>query len=96
MNEPMKRTAQKAGITGYMQSAIIWLLVLAACSFCTPSALAKSSLPELMTNLAPDDWELYGQVRRYGPVDLYELINGAAELYLAYDMKDLNLSLIHI
>jgi len=72
-----------------MQSAITWLLVLAACGLFNHSALAKNSLPELMAGMAPDNWELYGQVRRFGPVDLYELINGAAELYLAYELKDL-------
>ena len=72
-----------------------WLLVLAVCGtvLFTPilnqSASAKQNLPEVMAGLTPANWKLYEQVKRFKPVDLYEQINGAAELYLAYGVKEL-------
>lgn len=44
------------------------------------------SLPAKVPNFTPDGWEVYDKVRKFTAESLYELINGGAELYLAYDM----------
>jgi hypothetical protein len=44
------------------------------------------SLFEMMVNLRPDGWETLDEVKQFMPENLYELIDGRAELYLAYDM----------
>ncbi len=79
----------------HRHSVFSWLLVLVVCGtvslspILNQSASAEQSLPKVMTGLTPADWELYEQVKRFKPVDLYEQINGAAELYLAYGVKEL-------
>jgi hypothetical protein len=60
---------------------------------CQPRQEATSvETGDLSSNLAgltPEDWELYGEVLRFTPENLYEKINGRAEFYLAYDMVEM-------
>jgi hypothetical protein len=60
---------------------------------CQPGEEAPSAetggLSSKLANLAPEDWELYGEVLRFTPENLYEKINGRAEFYLAYDMIEM-------
>lgn len=44
------------------------------------------NLAEMVTGLTPGGWKIYDRVRRFTPENLYSLIDGGAELYLAYDM----------
>ena len=43
-------------------------------------------LPAKVPSFTPNGWEVYDQTREFTAENLYELINGRAELYLAYDM----------
>ncbi len=43
-------------------------------------------LPECLADAAPDGWTLTGEVEPYGSQNLYEKINGLAELFLSYDV----------
>ncbi|MGB6865328.1 MAG: DUF6599 family protein [Candidatus Aminicenantaceae bacterium] len=47
------------------------------------------SLSDLLTRLAPEGWAIYDQVGQFTADNLYERINGRAELYLAYDVISL-------
>jgi hypothetical protein len=53
-----------------------------------PSA-ETGSLTTKLAGFTPDGWELYDQVLRFTPENLYEQINGRAEFYLAYDMVEM-------
>jgi len=47
------------------------------------------NLSELLAGLAPEGWAIYDQVGQFTADNLYERINGRAELYLAYDVISL-------
>lgn len=51
--------------------------------------LLASNLLETVSDLAPEGWELYDEVLHFTPDNLYEQINGRAELFLAYNVKSL-------
>ncbi|MBW2053853.1 MAG: hypothetical protein JRI85_16705 [Deltaproteobacteria bacterium] len=46
-------------------------------------------MPEILVGFAPNGWKAVGEVKRFKPESLYEIINGAAELYLAYNVRDM-------
>lgn len=46
----------------------------------------KVSLPEMA------GWKLSGEIETFSPENLYEYINGASDLYLAYDFQELNVA----
>ncbi len=56
------------------------------------TASSKDSIDytALVTELIPAHWKIFDEVKRYTPESLYEIINGGAELYLAYDVVALN------
>jgi len=45
-----------------------------------------SALRLKLADMKPTGWDFLDQVSHYTPESLYEIINGAAELYLAYDV----------
>jgi len=47
------------------------------------------NLPDLLARLTPEGWTIYDQVGQFTADNLYERINGRAELYLAYDVVSL-------
>jgi len=47
------------------------------------------NLSEMVAALAPDGWKLAGDLREFTAVNLYEQIDGRAELYLSYDVARL-------
>jgi hypothetical protein len=47
------------------------------------------NLSEMLARLAPEGWIVYDQVGQFMADNLYEHINGRAELYLAYDVISL-------
>jgi hypothetical protein len=47
------------------------------------------NLSDLLARLAPEGWAIYDQVSQFKTDNLYERINGRAELYLAYDVISL-------
>jgi hypothetical protein len=49
----------------------------------------SSNLSDLLARLAPEGWTIYDQVGQFTADNLYERINGRAELYLAYDVVSL-------
>ena len=53
------------------------------------TSIDTTSLPAGLSDLAPEGWRLYDEVRRFIAENLYEKINGRAEFYLAYDMIEM-------
>jgi len=49
-------------------------------------SLNSHDLAVYLTRLTPEGWELYDKVGLFTSANLYERINGRAELYLAYDV----------
>ncbi len=45
---------------------------------------------EILASITPEGWELYDEVGSFTAANLYERINGRAELYLSYDVLTLN------
>jgi hypothetical protein len=78
---------------------IILLLTLAvALCVCSDSQQTTSNsgstsepvnLSDLLSRLVPQGWIIYDQVGKFTAENLYERINGRAELYLAYDVVSL-------
>lgn len=52
----------------------------------TTSDSEPFNLSDLLARLAPEGWVIYDQVGQFTADNLYERINGRAELYLAYDV----------
>ena len=78
----------------------ILLLLLTACFIVTcsnkppanPETDQTSDIQKLsdrIAGLTPEGWELFDRVKIFTAENLYEHINGRAELYLAYDVKSL-------
>lgn len=49
----------------------------------------SQSLSEFVAGLTPDGWNLFDKVGLFTADNLYERINGRAELYLSYDVTEL-------
>ncbi len=49
----------------------------------------SSNLSDLLARLVPEGWAIYDRVGQFTADNLYERINGRAELYLAYDVVSL-------
>jgi len=63
------------------------LLFLGALAALTPlPARAENGPAARLADLAPPGWRLAEPVHRYKPLALYEKLNGAAELYLIYNI----------
>lgn len=54
-----------------------------------PVIVDYTALAEKQKAALPSNWKLYKSTKRYTPLSLYEKINGAAELYLAYGFKEM-------
>ncbi len=62
----------------------------------TGPACDLTSIPAKVTSFTPDGWKIYDKVMGFTAENLYELIDGGAELYLAYDMaKMLFIDFVH-
>ncbi|MBT4269467.1 MAG: hypothetical protein HN580_15195 [Deltaproteobacteria bacterium] len=53
-------------------------------------ALDRMQLESFFSGLNPPNWKTHDKVRHFTPENLYEIINGAAELYLSYDVVQLS------
>ncbi len=62
----------------------VWCLILGIILFCVSASIAKDiQFPEVA------GWKLSEDVQTFVPKTLYEYIDGAADLYLTYDFKEL-------
>jgi len=84
----------------WFEAGKILLLLLTACFIVTcsnkpPADPEKDQtsniqkLSERIAGLTPEGWEIFDKVKIFTAENLYEHINGRAELYLAYDVKSL-------
>lgn len=65
---------------------IIALISLIFCLFTIHDMKAQSS-SESISTIIPSGWVNDGPIKNYTPENLYEYINGGAELYISYGMK---------
>ena len=73
----------------FLAGAVLFcLFFLAAIPGCS-SGCRRSGKPLLPVSGFTPGWALEGPVKTYTPDDLFEYINGEAELYLQYGFKDL-------
>jgi hypothetical protein len=49
----------------------------------------NETLPEIVAGVTPEGWELFDEVLHFTPENLYEQINGRAELFLSYNVVSL-------
>ncbi len=66
--------------------AIFAAILIAACT--VSSVVAQTTGEENIVPI-PEGWDAPDQEYRYGPDNLWEYINGAAELYLTYNFREL-------
>jgi len=71
----------------WLAALLLFLGVLAALA--PLPTRAKSGPAARVADLAPAGWRLADPARRYNPLPLYEKLDGAAELYLSYNIRDL-------
>ncbi|MDH4220425.1 MAG: hypothetical protein OEW23_16840, partial [Candidatus Aminicenantes bacterium] len=83
-----------------IKTGLIILLLTLAVAFCacadsqqitsdSESTSEPINLSDLFSRLVPQGWAIYDQVGQFTADNLYERINGRAELYLAYDVVSL-------
>ena len=91
--------ASKAQLTA--GKTILALLVVAALTTCSnrqpaapeaDQASETQSLSDHVAELTPDRWNVFEGVKIFTAENLYEQINGRAELYLAYDVISLTIA----
>jgi hypothetical protein len=70
---------------------ILAVLILVASFFGSAAFLAMKGEVQSLFSLLPEvnAWKHSGEPQNYIPENLFEYINGAAEIYLAYDFKEL-------
>jgi hypothetical protein len=69
-------------------SAVLLCLVGAACH--PRAAFASEGSSSVLPEIA--GWRQSGEIQTFAPKTLYEYINGAADLYLAYDFQELTVA----
>jgi hypothetical protein len=65
------------------------LLICWACDVTSSLDFAQGDVATTLAALADDEWLLYDEVQHFTPENLYEHINGRAELYLSYNVHRL-------
>jgi hypothetical protein len=71
-------------------------LLVAGCGFIQQNPkqsnipASKADLDEIVTAITPQGWKIHDMILRFTPENLYQLINGRAEFYLAYDVVKMN------
>ncbi len=83
------------GTTGCVVAGLVLVSGISACSKGSGSRAGGGDGPTVQTladsvgGLAPSGWELAVDVRQFTAENLYELIDGRAELYISYDVVGL-------
>jgi hypothetical protein len=72
-------------VLGWVLAAVV---LVAGCGLIRQDApgASPSELAEMVTALRPEGWEIHRKVMWYTAENLYELIDGRAEFYIAYDV----------
>ena len=80
----------------FLNLKLLVILLVAGCGFVqqhphqnhTPDS--KADLDEIVAAIIPQGWKIHDRILRFTPENLYQLINGRAEFYLAYDVVIMN------
>ncbi len=87
---------QTKAIIFFLNLELLVIVLVAGCGFIHQSPHqnhipdSKGNLDEIVTDLTPQGWKIHEKILWFTPENLYELINGRAEFYLAYDMVRMN------
>jgi hypothetical protein len=87
---------QTKAIIFFLNLKLLVILLAAGCGFIQQNPHqnhipgSKGNLDEIVTDLTPQGWKIHDKILWFTPENLYELINGRAEFYLAYDMVRMN------
>jgi len=87
---------QTKAINFFLNLKLLIILLVASCGFVQQNPQqnyisdSKGNLDEIVTDLTPQGWKIHNKILWFTPENLYQLINGRAEFYLAYDMVRIN------
>jgi hypothetical protein len=87
---------QTKAIFFFLNLKLLVILFVAGCGFIQQNPHqnhipgSKGNLDEIVTELAPQGWKIHDKILWFTPENLYQLINGRAEFYLAYDVVRMN------
>ncbi|HEU5360049.1 MAG TPA: DUF6599 family protein, partial [Candidatus Deferrimicrobiaceae bacterium] len=71
------------------------LLLLLAGPRCAGLPARSGNDPSLLSRLAERSWTVAEPARTFGPGNLYEEIDGEAELFLPYGFQELTVGFLH-
>ncbi len=80
------------GVTALLSVLVLTAVIFPACSdqnqpsLALDAAIETHDLPDFIASLTPEGWSLDEKVHVFSAHNLYERINGRAELYLSYDV----------
>jgi len=87
---------QTKAIIFFLNLELLVILFVAGCGFIQQNPHqnhipgSKGNLDEIVTDLTPQGWKIHDKILWFTPENLYQLIDGRAEFYLAYDMVKMN------
>ena len=80
----------------FLNLKLLVILLVAGCGFIQQNPHqnhipdSKGNLDEIITDITPHGWKIHDRILWFTPENLYQLIDGRAEFYLAYDMVRMN------
>jgi len=80
----------------FLNLKLLVILLVAGCGFIQQNPQqnhipdSKGNLDEIVADLTPQGWKIHDRILWFTPENLYQLINGRAEFYLAYDVVRMN------
>ena len=80
----------------FLNLQLLVILLVAGCGFTQQDPHqnhvpdSKCNLDQIVTDLTPQGWKIHDKILWFNPENLYQLINGRAEFYLAYDVVRMN------
>ena len=87
---------QNKTINFFLNLKLLVILLVAGCGFVQQNPHqnhipdSKANLDEIVAAITPQGWKIHDRILRFTPENLYQLINGRAEFYLAYDVVRMN------
>jgi len=87
---------QVKAIIFFLNLKLLVILLVTGCGFTQQNPhqnhipVSNGNIEQTITNLTPQDWKIHDKILWFTPENLYQLINGRAEFYLAYDMVRMN------
>ncbi len=87
---------QTKAVIFFLNLKLLIILLVAGCGFIQQNPHqnhilgSKGNLDDIITDITPQYWKIHDRISWFTPENLYQLIDGRAEFYLAYDMVKMN------